>query len=1644
MAQFRIANTTGMTFQDLVVSQQSIDVYGLQGRVMDVSFELNDLTHSRVSDLDMLLSGPQSAANLVFWSDVTSDDAAAGTGSTYIISDSALSELPEVSFTGILPGASYRPAGYGAVEDGSIFGLAPGPLNHAATSGSSTFGTAFGGIDANGIWSFRVFDDTASFQGSLGSWAVTITTNSNAVEIDGTSGDDTLLVTITGGDSGTYSLNGGPAIAFSGVESLTFAGLAGNDTLIVDSTLDVFEGLVRYDGGGQAGDHLEIRDLDETVGDNPDVTMFIGGGGLNISYSDPGGQFDVTNVATVESSIYNRNVNLNALETTGTVFLEDDGVFGNGLATLRFADATMPVITFRQSDARFQLEAGGGFDGNTVTVNVDLLDPIFGSVVIGNPETGIGPASINVGRIEATEVILAASGTIGEYGSDPDADIIADFVSLSSKNGIADFSNPLETSAGIIEAQTNSGDIRIVNDRDVTIGFLRSLDDATDGQIDFQALGTITLGRSGVPIAPGVDNLLIDGQGVRLVAIGGDSDIVKSVDGRLIEVAGNAVIEAGRYLMLGTEGDTSNIHTITAGLNATLLAGRDIILEERADIVATQLVLEAARSIAIGQQFGPAAELIGSTSLRLSTDAGGEIALRPFAVRSTTGDVTIEADRMAIDGSITASNQPGQSVFLLPAAPGRAILLGSGGGGANALELSAAELGWILTPNLRIGDLESGRIETDGTVSWLGGSRLHLSGGGDVIVNHALTMAALSVQAGHRFIVGTSGLLDTTDTADLRISVDSPNADPGIGGQFIFQGQRSSGSLAIIGGGADDDRLDGTAFDDLFDAGEGADTMRGQAGDDVYVVDDAGDAVIELPGGGNDTVIASISYTLGANVENLILTGTANLNGTGNGLANTITGNSGDNVLAGGQGNDSLEGGQGNDQLFGGQDNDQLFGGQGNDLLNGGLGADAMTGGGDDDTYFVNDAGDTVTELAGGGVDTVNSTITHTLAAEVENLILLGSANLNGTGNGLANTITGNTGDNVLSGSIGNDTLNGGLGNDQLFGGADADQLFGGLGNDLLNGGLGADAMTGGSGNDTYFVNDAGDTVTELAGGGVDTVNSAITHTLGAEVENLILLGSANLNGTGNGLANTITGNTGDNVLSGGVGNDTLNGGQGNDQLFGGADADQLFGGLGNDLLNGGLGADAMTGGSGNDTYFVNDAGDTVTELAGGGVDTVNSAITHTLAAEVENLVLLGSANLNGTGNGLANSIIGSDGNNVLIGGAGNDQLFGGQGNDQLFGGADADTLFGGLSNDLLNGGLGADAMNGGIGDDTYVVDNVGDTVIELAGDGTDTVNASISYTLAAEVENLILTGAANLNGTGNGLANAITGNTGDNVLSGGVGNDTLNGGQGNDQLFGGADADQLFGGAGNDLLNGGLGADAMTGGGDDDTYFVNDAGDTVTELAGGGVDTVNSAITHTLAAEVENLILLGSANLNGTGNGLANTITGNTGDNVLSGGVGNDQLFGGLGNDQLFGGADADQLFGGGGNDVLAGGVGNDTLFSGGGNDTLTGGLDADVFVFSAALNAATNVDVITDYSVVDDTIHLSSAVFTGIGLGTLLASAFRFGAAALDADDRIIYQGATGNLFYDPDGVGGAAQIQFASLASGLAMSENEFVVI
>jgi Ca2+-binding RTX toxin-like protein len=396
----------------------------------------------------------------------------------------------------------------------------------------------------------------------------------------------------------------------------------------------------------------------------------------------------------------------------------------------------------------------------------------------------------------------------------------------------------------------------------------------------------------------------------------------------------------------------------------------------------------------------------------------------------------------------------------------------------------------------------------------------------------------------------------------------------------------------------------------------------------------------------------------------------------------------------------------------------------------------------------------------------------------------------------------------------------------------------------------------------------------------------------------------------------------------------------------------------GDDTLSGGPG-DVLAGGKGNDTYFLSHPQDgespnaQVIENPDEGDDTVHAESRHyTLPANVENLFLHGVQD--GHGNELANRITGDSHANYIEG----------------LDGAD-----------VLDGGANHDKLRGGRGDDTYIVDTLLDDVRDISGalGGIDLVRSSVSFTLGEFIENLVLLAGA-ANATGNALANNLTGNS-----------------------------------AGNQL-NGRGGADTMRGLGGNDTYIVDHAGDDVIEASSAGTDTVRSSVSYTLGANVENLVLTGAAAIDGTGTSAANHITGNSAANTL---------------------------IGHGGGDTILGGTGDDRIFGGRGNDSLRGEGGTDRFYFDTALNASTNVDNLINFTPADDWILLDQDIFSGIANGVLSAAAFRLGTTALDVSDRILYDQPTGRIFYDADGVGGAAAILFATVNDGTAVTNADFYV-
>jgi Ca2+-binding RTX toxin-like protein len=447
-------------------------------------------------------------------------------------------------------------------------------------------------------------------------------------------------------------------------------------------------------------------------------------------------------------------------------------------------------------------------------------------------------------------------------------------------------------------------------------------------------------------------------------------------------------------------------------------------------------------------------------------------------------------------------------------------------------------------------------------------------------------------------------------------------------------------------------------------------------------------------------------------------------------------------------------------------------------------------------------------------------------------------------------TLLGKEGNDTLIGNDNHlDQLYGGAGNDSLDGRGSDDRLYGQAGNDTLNGGAGNDLALYFSARSQFSVSSASD--------GRYTVSGPEGTDLLIGVEYVQFGTAAPVT-----VASLVTGpSAGNDTLNGTPGNDSLSGLAGNDSLLGQGGADTLLGGDGNDTLNGGTGNDKMTGGTGNDLYYADSPSDVITEASGQGTDRVSSSISHTLAANVENLTLSGTGHTNGTGNTGSNSIAGNAGNNVLAGGVGtgtgNDTLSGGDGNDSLSGLDGNDSLVGGNGNgnDTLNGGTGNDKMTGGTGNDLYYADSPGDVITEASGQGTDRVSSSISHTLAANVENLALSGTGHTSGTGNTGNNSITGNAGNNVLAGGVGsgtgNDTLSGGDGNDSLSGLDGNDSLVGGNGNDTLNSSSGNDRLDGGTGLDTFRFSSA------LGSSNVDTINGFVAANDTIQLENSVFL-------------------------------------------------------------------------------------------------------------------------------------------------------------------------------------------
>ncbi len=964
--------------------------------------------------------------------------------------------------------------------------------------------------------------------------------------------------------------------------------------------------------------------------------------------------------------------------------------------------------------------------------------------------------------------------------------------------------------------------------------------------------------------------------------------------------AGDDVLDGGAAGDLLEGGDGND--TLIGGFGADVLdggAGGDFYIADATDTILEPIIGLGTDLIWAQDDFALAAGLrIEILSLR-SLEAGDWQAA--YAGVNRPAELDLLARNTGVNGANMNANLTGNALGQVLIASGGGASLLAGLAGADTLIGDAEDTAdytastAAVTVNLNLLRQLGGDAEGD---ILRGITRITGSDHGDVIASRVLgfTRETFDGGAGNDTLRGYGGDDTLTggtgdDLIDGGDGNDSLSADDG---RDTVLGGNGNDTIWGLGG---DDSLSGGDGDDTLEGHAGDDTMDGGAGNDFFTV--LGADVI-LDSSGHDTILTFVDFVLGGAVEievlqagyTVALAGSLNINLTGSDAHQTLIGNIEDNVLIGLGGADTIDGLTGLDEV---SYKDSDFG--------------------------VNVDLNRSVQLFGDATGDVLISIERVRGSDHDDR-LVGKSNRE-DGDIAPTILWGEDGDDYLADSVGENTLWGGAGDDTLVGSgataglaATGSKLYGQLGNDFLDAGAstatGGDTLVGGLGDDRLRVTSAGDVVEELPGEGHDTlivdVAVWVMNGLQTAIEDVELEGNFNL--TANNLANRITGSALANTIRGQGGNDTLLGMDGNDFLLGGN---------GLDSLDGGTGADRMEGGNQSDIYVVDDVGDTVIEATAlallGGIDLVLASVSFTLGANVENLTLTGQA-ANATGNALDNHLIG----NALA--------------------------------NRLDGTTGADTLEGGAGNDVYVTDG-NDSIIDTIG--IDRVEASVSYVLGAALENLTLTGTADIDGTGNARVNRIIGNAGDNRLDGGAGVNVV---------------DRLQGGAGNDT-------------------YVTSGDDIIIEAVNGGIDVVESSGSYTLAGNVENLILTGTGAINGTGNVLNNDITGNSAANVLTGGGG------------------------------------------------------ADDFIFATALGT---VDEITDFSVFLDRIVLDRAIFAALDPGGLDPTAFHIGANGVAAGllDRIIYDDVTGALYYNRDGVLSAPPEQFALLESGLALTAGNFFVL
>ena len=774
-----------------------------------------------------------------------------------------------------------------------------------------------------------------------------------------------------------------------------------------------------------------------------------------------------------------------------------------------------------------------------------------------------------------------------------------------------------------------------------------------------------------------------------------------------------------------------------------------------------------------------------------------------------------------------------------------------------------------------------------------------------------------------------------------------------------------SADLAVTGN-ADFNLIHANAGNDTLTAGSGIATLIGGAGNDVFVLNNTSDYVIVQPHLGSYTIDTSVSYTMPDNVQNLTGTGAAAITLTGGRTNATITANSGNDTLVAGTGIVTMVGGSGNDTfvvnnaadqisvataktgnvvqssvsytlganlqnltgvgwddlvLTGNNLSNKLVANDAFDTLISGTGVTTMVGGSAADVFVVNNSSDVISVSNPDPGDLVQSSVTYTLASKLKTLTGIGSSSIKLTGNTLADVITANAA------------------------------------GDTLVAGTGLATLIGGAGNDTFVINNVADVIQTTAGAGIDTEQTSVSTTLADNITNLTASsGSTALTLRGNSLNGTITANSG---------------------------ADTLIAGSGNQTLTSGSGIDSMVGGAGIDTFIVNNSADTISVATVNAGNVVKTNFSYVLPANLLNLTALGTNAVTLTGNTLADTLTANGGNDTLISGSGIDTMVGGAGNvtfvvnnsadaisvataktgnvvqsnvnyvlpDNLLvltgvgsnaitltGNSLADKITANSGDDTLVSGSGIDTLVAGAGNDTFVVNNTSDVVTATTAKAGNVVQTSVDYTLGANLLKLTAIGTAPVKLTGNTLADTITANSGNDTLQAGSGVATLVGGTGKD------------------------------------TFVINNASDVINASSSAVLNTEQSSVSVTAAANVTNLQLTGTTALTATANSLNDYLMGSTtgGADTLVGGSGANVLQAGAGTTLFKDTAGANAMIGGAAADTMTGGSGVSFMACGAGTDAITLGSAASVVSYTAGDGKAT----VAAGSYLQDTVSLGKGI--------------------------------------------------------------------